>query len=443
MKDYLLLVQAPARRLPEGGFVTEGAFAEHLRLLRRLTAAHFGRLVLAAPEYDAAEADRLGAGLSRITPDEGIDYLPLHPTTAGRLGFWRRDAARVWRALHQAISQAEVVHSGLSDDLWRPALLFANTLARLQDKKLLFVVDIDFRSDTQRYYQTGVWSRRAYWLNRLVYDPLKLAQVKLAPQISTLVLLKSNKMVEELGQGATHVRNFYDTVHSAEDVLSATETELRRRALGRAERPLNFGFFGRYVAYKGVDRMLDALALARRRSKRKLTLTLIGQGPEEAALRQRAEQLGLLGPEPAVRFLPQRPYGASLFEAVDTIDVQLATPLVEDTPRAAFDALARGLPILAFDITYYQDLADGSGAVSLVPWEGVDELADKMIALDKDRAQLQAMCERAVRFARHNTQEIWLERRIRWTLEAVKGAEPAPVAPLILAETRTKKSNAA
>ncbi|MBC7171441.1 MAG: glycosyltransferase family 4 protein [Polyangiaceae bacterium] len=300
-------------------------------------------------------------------------------------------------------------------------MAMANAAGALERKSVLFIVDIDFRADTERYRQAGLSSLKDYHANRFLYDPIKLAQVALAPAYCSLVLLKSAKMVKDFGRGASHVRNFYNTAHSAQHVIAADDLERKLERLGDTTRPLSLVYFGRLVLYKGVDRTIRAFHEARRRSGRALELHLVGGGEQRAALERLAAELGEAD---SVRFHGGLPFGPQLFELLRTFDVSIATPLVEDTPRAAFDSLAAGLPILAFDIQYYLDLADGSGAVTTSPWEDVDSLATKIIELDRDRALLAAQARRGADFARENTAEIWLDRRVAWTLETL-GAEVA------------------
>jgi glycosyltransferase involved in cell wall biosynthesis len=56
-----------------------------------------------------------------------------------------------------------------------------------------------------------------------------------------------------------------------------------------ANRPLRLGYVGRLVADKGLDDALDAMA----RTRSPVHLAIMGEGPCEAALRERARQLGV------------------------------------------------------------------------------------------------------------------------------------------------------
>jgi len=420
VSTYLIVVQAPAYRVRDGVFATEGAFGEHLRMLRDRLAPRFTQVLFAAPQLPRESYEAQKENLAHIDEAaERIEFVPLHPQDRGKLGFWTKDARDAWRRLRSAVERAEVVHSGLADDLWRPTMLFANVAAKAARRPLLFFVDIDFRNDTEMFKETGVWSGKTYWLNKLVYDPAKLAQVHLAPYYADLVLLKSGRMVREVGRGKEHVRNFFDTAHSAGQVIDDEALQARVTRLKDTDRPLRLVFFGRFVEYKGLDRTVRAVATARQRTGRDIRLELIGRGEERPRLEALVAQLDL---RDAVTFRDPLPYGPELFAAVRESDVQIATPLVEDTPRAAFDAMAQGMPIVAFGIRYYRDLEEQSGAVRTADWPDPDALADAIADLDRDRDRLAQMARAGVRFARENTQEVWLERRVRWTLELLDRA---------------------
>jgi glycosyltransferase involved in cell wall biosynthesis len=278
----------------------------------------------------------------------------------------------------------------------------------------LFVVDIDFRGLGRRLHETGLWSRRAYVFDRCLYEPWRRMQVWLAVRTSDLVLLKSPSMAAAYGKGRPQVKDFLDAAHGTGALVTEAGLEARLAARGDPDRPLQAIFFGRFVPYKGIDYMLDAVELALAKGV-KVHLTLVGTGECLAELEARAGAPAL---RDAVTFIPPVPYGPKLFELLDRADVALATPKSEDTPRAALDAMARGLPIVAFDIDYFRNLAEKSGAVALARWPSPASLAEMLESLAADRPRIAGMSRRARAFASDNTQDIWLEKRIAWTMEA-------------------------
>jgi glycosyltransferase involved in cell wall biosynthesis len=408
--NYIVVVQAPAYALGNGRFAIESAFAEHLRALRASTGGEFNRLVLVAPSLTPAAFAARRSHLAILDAEQdGIAFEPAFPEDASPARFWRYHAAPIRRRLTEMMRGGAVLHSGLSTDLWRPLMALANLTALLARVPTIFFVDIDFRQHSRQLHALGWWGRRAYVTNRLLHDPLKSLQVRLAVRFCDLVLLKSATMVRDFGRGRPWVKNFFDTAHDAAHVLDGAAMHARQEALLRGE-PLRLAYFGRLARNKGVDRMIEAVALARADGAR-LTLQVIGDGDERDALVAQAQRAGLEG---VLHFPAPLPYGAPLFQALQEVDVALAAPLIEDTPRAAFDAFARGLPIVAFDLTYFRDLAEATGAVALARWPDARSLADRLVELSRDRPKLAAMAARARAFAAENTQSIWLARRDAW-----------------------------
>jgi glycosyltransferase involved in cell wall biosynthesis len=283
--------------------------------------------------------------------------------------------------------------------------------ARHARRPVCFVTDIDFRDHAARAQKLGNDNYPRLALAKL-QQHFKSKQVRDAVAHSQLVLLKSPSMVADFGKGAPHVKNFFDVVHSENEILDNDQTEERIRFL-RAPARLRLCYFGRLVKYKGVDRMIDAIAVARDMGT-DIELRIVGEGPERDGL---IDQVARLNLENQVTFRAAASYGPALFGEIGECHAMINAPLREDTPRAAFDAMARGLPILAFDISYFRDLAQQSSAVVVATWPDNRELAKKAIMLSQERGRLADMALNGLKFARENTQPIWLKRRVGWLLE--------------------------
>lgn len=419
--DYLLVVQAPAHSLPGGRFATESAFAQHLRAIRRELGPRFKRLVLLAPGMARSEFERGQSSLAVIDEEaDGIFFHEAFPSGVSRISFWSHYAQPLRRRIRELVSKAAVVHSGLSDDLWRPLMALVNWVAWRAGRPLVFVVDIDFRRDSDRYRAMGVWGLRAYLINRWVYDPLKWLQVWHAVRAFDLVLLKSRSMVGDFGRGRGNVRNFYDTVHQPGDLISPHENQLRQAMVKRPDTPLRLVYFGRLVPYKGVAHSIESVVRARTLGAN-VQFTIIGSGECEHDLRC---LVGSLKAESFIEFVPPVPYGEPLFSLLADQTMMLASPIAEDTPRAAFDALARGIPIVAFDTDYYRDLAESSGAVFLSPWPDQEKMGDLLLRLSDDRGSVADAMAAAVNFATANTQPRWIRRRMDWVEEICDSRKP-------------------
>lgn len=406
---FFVVVQAEACLLSADEFAVDSAFARHLVVLKEKLGPRVSEVVMVGPGLSEAQYRSVQSSYERLrSQDTGVRFLPAYPASVSRLQFLLRHLVPTWKRLRKEFSVECVVQSGMSTALARPLMWMACLAGKRSGRKVVFVVDTDFRKHSWRFHKLGVWGLKSYLVNRYVYDPLKWIQLWLAPRLFDMCLFKGRSLVRAFDAGRGNVHDFFDTVHGPGDVVPGAELE-RRLAQPPGE-PLRIACFGRFVPYKGLSRVVDAVALARSRGTA-LRLRFVGDGECLPALK---EQVAALELEGQVEFVEPQPYGPPLFAQLDGCDVVAASPLVEDTPRAAFDAMARGLPVVAFDITYFRDLAEASGAVLVTPWPDPAGLADAFLQLDADRKRLADMSRRASAFAASNTQETWLDRRIAW-----------------------------
>lgn len=414
---YVVVVQLPAHAVSPDVVALESAFAGHLRELKARVGGSFDELLLVAPALPRARYEESRAHLAELDAREtGIRFLPAFPLDVPRWKFLLTGWVPMWRMLSRQFAEPCVVHSGMSTELARPLLFMASLAGWRRRRPVVFFVDMDFREHAKRFRAIGAWSLRSYVLNRAVYDPLKWVQLWIAPRLFDLCCYKSAALVSTFGRGRPNVRSFFNTAHSAEHVLDGNAVQARLARLADPARGLVACYFGRLAMNKGVDRMVTAVRLAREAGA-DVRLGIIGDGECLEALRLQVEGEGL---GDFVTFLDPVPYGEPLFRLLDGCDICLAAPLVEDTPRAAFDAMARGLPVVAFDISYFRDLAAAGGAVVTTAWPRPEGLADALVALSSDRVRLGKLVAEAVDFAARNTQEAWLARRHAWLQEVLR-----------------------
>lgn len=413
-REYLLVLGAACHRLGPGRVAAESALCEHLRLLRRKLQPHFQRLAILAPAMATVDYEANRGGLAVIDEvAEGIRWKAVHPAATGTLRYWVRHFVPNLLTIARAVVRASCVHASTSHNVKRPFAVFALLFACLLRRPTICVEDIDRRRDARMNYATGRWSRKSYLLCRFVYDPIRRAQLWLAVRTCSLVLLKGEQFVADFGKGRPNVKNFYDTAFTAKQLIPPAVLEDKIAALRDAGRPLRLVYFGRLTGYKGVDRCIRAVVQAARAGALPLHFDVIGSGEQEAELR--ALVAGLDASE-LVTFHGAVPFGPELFRHLYASHLLLAAPLSEDTPRSAFDAMAAGVSILAFDTAYYADLRR-SAAVDTVAWPSVEALAERIVALARDRETLARRAWAAVAFAASNTAQAWIDRRVRWTLE--------------------------
>jgi glycosyltransferase involved in cell wall biosynthesis len=107
-----------------------------------------------------------------------------------------------------------------------------------------------------------------------------------------------------------------------------------------AAEPLDLMHIGELRPGKGVDTLIDALALLRRERGLRLTLLLAGSGPEEGPLQARARSAGV---SDAITFVPQQP----ILQVLGRGRLMVMPSHAESLPYVVLEAAAAGQPLLA------------------------------------------------------------------------------------------------
>ncbi|MGJ5177744.1 glycosyltransferase [Bradyrhizobium oligotrophicum] len=154
--------------------------------------------------------------------------------------------------------------------------------------------------------------------------------------------------------------------------------------------PLRLGYVGRLVVEKGLDDALEALA----RSNSAATLSIMGEGPHEAQLRQRAQELGLrdrvdiqgwASPAAVAAFL--RSLDALLLLTRTTNAVR------EQFGRVIIEAQACAIPVIGSTCGAIPDVVGDGGWI--VPERDPERLGGLFDDLTADRAELRVRSQAA------------------------------------------------
>ncbi|MGE5779907.1 MAG: glycosyltransferase family 4 protein [Hyphomicrobiales bacterium] len=180
--------------------------------------------------------------------------------------------------------------------------------------------------------------------------------------------------------------------------------------------------FGKIKPYKGVDVLLEALALVPPALRARLDVRIVGKPYLDTAPLERI--VATNGLQDTVRFR---------FEFVDQIELDrllgetdaILLPYREiDASGVAMTAIARGLPVLASAIEGFEELFEGGQGARLVPpgrpdkladvlraWAAAPEMLDSLaIAMRQRRAAVPSWDEIARR-----TLAVYAQARARWT----------------------------
>jgi glycosyltransferase involved in cell wall biosynthesis len=172
----------------------------------------------------------------------------------------------------------------------------------------------------------------------------------------------------------------------------ASTVSLRSREAARASLALPadayvIGWVGRLSHEKGLDVLLDALAMMLH--DRPLTLAVLGDGRERAQLEAQAQRLHIAD---RVRWLGLVGEAATCYRAFDAFVLSSRT---EGTPIALFEAMDALVPVVATAVGGVPGVVSSAEAV-LVPREAPAALADGLRAVlsDPSAARQRAMAAR-------------------------------------------------
>jgi len=144
---------------------------------------------------------------------------------------------------------------------------------------------------------------------------------------------------------------------------------------------VRFAFVGRLVDWKGVDLLLEALT--KTTCEQTVELEVFGAGPEQAALTEQAERLGLSDRVTFHGFVPQEQTARRLAQ----LDGLVLPSLYECGGAVVLEAMASGLPVIATRWGGPADYLDDSCGVLIDPTSRehvVDSFARALSALAVD-----------------------------------------------------------
>lgn len=132
-------------------------------------------------------------------------------------------------------------------------------------------------------------------------------------------------------------------------------------------------YVGRIAPEKGVEVMLEAMALLTSASAERVTLTVVGSDFHGSSygdeIARRVNECRLRS---VVRFVGHVPYGPDLLRQYDTHDILVLPSFTEGFPQVVLEAMARGLPVIATRVGGVPNvIEDGRNGLTIVPGDAV------------------------------------------------------------------------
>jgi glycosyltransferase involved in cell wall biosynthesis len=123
--------------------------------------------------------------------------------------------------------------------------------------------------------------------------------------------------------------------------------------------PFDLVYVGELRPAKGVETLIDAVAQLRRADQVRLTLLIVGSGPDDAALQARAKEAGIWD---SVAFVPPQPIRHALARGA----VMVIPSYAESLPYVILEAAAAGQPLVATNVGGIPEIF-GPHAGELIP----------------------------------------------------------------------------
>jgi D-inositol-3-phosphate glycosyltransferase len=174
--------------------------------------------------------------------------------------------------------------------------------------------------------------------------------------------------------------------------LSPDERATQRARLGVSPDTCMLLWVGRVEPLKGLDSLIEALALLRPALRERVRVLLVGGEPEERAAAWNSEQRRLdalrqqHGVAPLVRFVGAQPH-ADLPALYAAADLFVMPSHYESFGMAALEALACGTPVVASDVGGLRILIEHGRSGALVPPADAAALAAQLDTLLHDEEQ--------------------------------------------------------
>ena len=250
-----------------------------------------------------------------------------------------------------------------------------------------------FTSDPAAIIREGRRFRGAYgWFARLAYAVDFAVQKRVMRRTYSFI------------NGRTPFERFKGITDRTEMVISSTLTkaDLRPRETAALHDPVRLLYVGYFKHMKGLEHLVDAVALLRKRGL-SVELHLVGTGPTEAAIRSQIAKLGLAD---HVRLHGYVPMGVRLNRHYDDADVFVFPSLAEGSPRVVLEAMAHSLPVVSTPVGSVPDLIEHGKSGLIAKPGSADSLADAVQRFIRDD-DLRCACMKA---GFHRVREHTVER---------------------------------
>jgi glycosyltransferase involved in cell wall biosynthesis len=204
-----------------------------------------------------------------------------------------------------------------------------------------------------------------------------------------------DRLVTKRGISAEKISVIYNGVELDQYDPKLCSPEEARFSLGIKDNYPIVGTIGRLVYQKGLPYFLEAAARVYFHNK-EVRFVIIGQGSEEASLKNLADSLGITH---ACTFAGQR---FDIDRLLSAFDIFVLPSLLEGLPRVVIEAMAMARPIVATDIDGVREQITNNQTGLLVKPANPELLARAIMAILDDEQKANRLARKAQQHAKEN-----------------------------------------
>ena len=221
-----------------------------------------------------------------------------------------------------------------------------------------------------------------------------------APFTDQYISVADNLIVKSLAAGIGR-KERYCTIYSGfavEEFAAASRERLEaRRRYGFLEDEIVIGKVARLFHLKGHEFLLPAFAAVKQEFTRS-RLFLVGDGILRPELEKTAEDLGVREAVTFAGLLPPR----EIPEAISAMDLLVHVSLREGLPKAVAQALAGGVPVVAFDVDGTREAVVDGVTGFLVPPQDSERLIAAIVSALRNPDKSRTMARAGQQFVLNN-----------------------------------------
>lgn len=257
------------------------------------------------------------------------------------------------------------------------------------------------------------WSREPWWGDSEVYRLDARYESDAATAADRVITITEGLRDELVGRGVERskivvVPNAVD----AERFARVTRDDALAHELGLTGRCV-IGFVGTMTFYEGLDDLLDAVALVRRRTTTAIGLLMVGDGPVRPELEERARTLGI---DDLCRFVGRVPHD-EVERYLGVIDItpfpRKPLPVCEMvSPLKPLESMASGIPVVVSSVRALSEMVPDAAHGLIVPASDVEALTEALVSLVDDPDLRTSIADTARRWV--STERSWevIARRV-------------------------------